>query len=104
MEGHSYKVTAGVLRDRRLVTISKRGGTWSAELTDAGAHYLKHGKHCDHADAVGGGAIPTYRVPPCLRARSSDVPQRSSWSSSSLMNIACSSSWGARKTWVYGAR
>lgn len=55
MDGHSYKRTAGALRDRRLVTISKRGGSWSAELTDAGAHYVEHGKHLDRVDVVGEG-------------------------------------------------
>src|SRR5450756_2106300 len=27
---------------RRLVTVSKRGGRWSAEITAAGLHYLQH--------------------------------------------------------------
>lgn len=44
----SFKRTAVALQDRRLVRISRRGGTWSAVLTDAGRHYLDNGRHADH--------------------------------------------------------
>jgi len=35
----SFKRTAAALQDRRLVRISRRGGTWTATLTDGGRHY-----------------------------------------------------------------
>lgn len=50
-EGHIYKRTAGSLRDRKLVTISRAGGNWSAALTDAGRHYLANGHHPETADS-----------------------------------------------------
>jgi hypothetical protein len=43
MVGTSHKRTATALHDRRLVKVSKRGGTWSATVTDIGRHYLAHG-------------------------------------------------------------
>lgn len=47
-DGHSsFKRTAVALQDRRLVRISRRGGTWTATLTDEGRHYLQHGRHAD---------------------------------------------------------
>lgn len=45
MKGHTYKTTAVALQSRRLVRISKKGGVWQAELTEAGTHYLRHGSH-----------------------------------------------------------
>lgn len=45
MTGHSYKTTAIALQNRRLATVSKKGGQWGAEITDAGRYYLGHGKH-----------------------------------------------------------
>lgn len=36
----TFKTTATALASRRLVTVSKRGGTWSAALLAAGEHYL----------------------------------------------------------------
>lgn len=45
MEGHAFKVTAVALQNRRLVTISKKGGIWRAEATDSGTHYLEHGEY-----------------------------------------------------------
>lgn len=47
MANASYKLTAGALRDRRLVTISKKGGTWRAALTERGTYYLVHGAYPD---------------------------------------------------------
>ncbi|MBN2445532.1 MAG: DUF4200 domain-containing protein [Phycisphaerae bacterium] len=41
----SFKKSAGVLAWRRLVTVSKRGGVWSAAILPAGVHYLDHGKY-----------------------------------------------------------
>jgi hypothetical protein len=42
IEGYSYKTTAVALGNRRLVTVSKKGGVWRAALADAGAYYLEH--------------------------------------------------------------
>jgi hypothetical protein len=42
MAGYSYKTTAVALQNRRLVTISKRGGSWRAALTDTGSYYVQH--------------------------------------------------------------
>jgi|SRR5690606_29720716 len=36
------------LRDRGLVTVSRRGGGWRAEVTEAGRFYLQHGHHPEH--------------------------------------------------------
>lgn len=42
MTGYTYKITARALHSRRLVKVSNSGGTWSATVTDAGTHYLRH--------------------------------------------------------------
>lgn len=47
MVGFTYKTTAIALQGRRLVKVSKRGGQWRAETTDAGRHYLAHGTYPD---------------------------------------------------------
>jgi hypothetical protein len=39
----TFKTTATALASRRLVTVSKRGGVWSAASLPAGAHYLANG-------------------------------------------------------------
>jgi hypothetical protein len=41
----TFKTTANALASRRLVTVSKRGGVWSAALLPAGKHYLDHGTY-----------------------------------------------------------
>jgi hypothetical protein len=45
MDGCSYKTTAVALQNRHLVTISKKGGAWSATITDLGRYYLDHGDY-----------------------------------------------------------
>ena len=45
MVGFTYKTTGYALRDRGLVYISKRGGRWSATITEAGTYYLEHGDY-----------------------------------------------------------
>jgi hypothetical protein len=60
----AFKVSAGALRDRGLLAISRRGGQWRASLTEAGRYYLDHGRHPDHppapttASAGGGRSAP----------------------------------------------
>jgi hypothetical protein len=38
----TYKTTAVALQSRRMVTVSKHAGGWSAEITAAGRYYLQH--------------------------------------------------------------
>lgn len=40
---YTFKTTAQSLASRKLVTVSKRGGTWKAAILPAGAHYLTTG-------------------------------------------------------------
>lgn len=42
---YTFKTTAQSLASRRLVTVSKRGGTWKAAILPAGAHYLATGAY-----------------------------------------------------------
>ncbi|MGV0578101.1 hypothetical protein ABQE57_05940 [Mycolicibacterium elephantis] len=44
-EDFTYKTTASALEWRGLITVSKRGGIWTASITEAGAHYLKTGNY-----------------------------------------------------------
>lgn len=39
------KRSARALADRRMAVVSRRGGAWTATLTDAGRFYLEHGHH-----------------------------------------------------------
>jgi len=39
--------SANALRDRGLISLSKRGGIWRAEMAQAGRFYLDHGHHPD---------------------------------------------------------
>jgi hypothetical protein len=41
----AYKTTAIALQGRRLVTVSRKGGGWRAELTDVGSQCLRHGTY-----------------------------------------------------------
>src|SRR5947208_16761049 len=45
MPGDGAKHTARALQGRRLVTVSRRDGRWSAELTDRGRYYLDNGRY-----------------------------------------------------------
>jgi hypothetical protein len=42
-DGYTYKTVAIALQSRRLVSVSKRGGRWTAKIEQAGIHYLEHG-------------------------------------------------------------
>jgi hypothetical protein len=63
MPGTSYKNTAVALQDRRLVQISRRGGSWSASVTAEGQFYLEHGRHPD-LDATPEPAVLPHLVVP----------------------------------------
>jgi hypothetical protein len=56
IEGYSHKTTANALGNRRLVTVSKKGGVWQAALTEAGTYYLQH-------DTYPTGPTATQRPP-----------------------------------------
>jgi len=47
MKDYTYKTTAIALQGRRLVTVSRKGGGWQAQLTEVGVHYLRHGTYPD---------------------------------------------------------
>ena len=44
-DGVDQRNSARGLQTRRLVDISRRGGTWRARVTGAGRFYLDHGYH-----------------------------------------------------------
>ncbi|MBB5152932.1 hypothetical protein [Saccharopolyspora phatthalungensis] len=53
--------SANAVRDRGLITISKRGGVWRAEMTKAGRFYLDQGHHPDDPRYRNERAQPTTR-------------------------------------------
>ncbi|MGI5133188.1 hypothetical protein ACQEVB_40755 [Pseudonocardia sp. CA-107938] len=58
-----YKHTAGALRDRKLVTISKASGSWQALITERGRYYLEHDRYPEPL-------LPSSRIAPSLTAAS----------------------------------
>ncbi|WP_433530595.1 hypothetical protein ACQPYA_00085 [Micromonospora sp. CA-263727] len=61
--GADQRHTARALQTRRLVDISRRGGVWRAQITDAGRFYLDNGIHPDHPDRLSAGTTaPRQRV------------------------------------------
>lgn len=46
----SAKTSARALQNRGLITVSRRGGGWKAEITDTGRFYLENGHHPEHPD------------------------------------------------------
>jgi hypothetical protein len=70
MNGHGYKTTAKSLQGRRLVEAGVRTGTWRAEVTDAGRHYLDHGDYPPGmwANQSGQRVSKVARAQPALRA------------------------------------
>lgn len=45
MTGHSYKTVAVALQSRHLADVTRKGGGWQAQVTDAGHYYLEHGTY-----------------------------------------------------------
>src|SRR3954465_5093241 len=43
--------SARALADRRLVTVARRKGRWSAAITESGKYYLDHGQNPDRPSA-----------------------------------------------------
>jgi hypothetical protein len=59
----TYKTTASALQSRRLVEVSKRGGTWSASMSPAGDHYLVNGCYPPgHWTKRGGAAVDLWAL------------------------------------------
>jgi hypothetical protein len=58
----SMRRSTYALRDRGLVTVSRRGGGWRADVTEAGRFYLEHGHHPEHP-ARGRTAAGESKVP-----------------------------------------
>jgi hypothetical protein len=77
MPDFTYKRTALALQDRRLVAVSRKGGGWRAEITDAGQHYLAHGTYpkglFSGSEGLGEQGAPT---PPSRTALPRRVPKR----------------------------
>lgn len=73
MTDPSYKTTAVALRNRRLVTVTKKSGHWRAEATDAGRHFAAHGEYPrGHWAAV--PAPTSVHATPALRTPSPVAP------------------------------
>lgn len=73
-QGHTYKTIASALASRRLVTISKKGGQWRAELLSAGTYYLEHGDYPSghwkaQKNAAAPSDFPSVRRPPARQSR-----------------------------------
>ncbi|WP_157930398.1 hypothetical protein [Glycomyces xiaoerkulensis] len=68
-EHTGLRITARALASRGLVTISKRTGQWRAAITDAGRHYLEHGRHPDARSTPAAGSRRKVQRP---RATSAD--------------------------------
>ncbi|MBQ1076065.1 hypothetical protein KBX06_23315 [Micromonospora sp. C31] len=59
-DGVDQRLSARALQNRRLVDVSRRGGVWRAQITDAGRFYLDNGIHPDRL--LGGAAAPRQRA------------------------------------------
>jgi hypothetical protein len=82
MEGYTYKTTALALETRRLVTVSKKGGVWRAEATDAGRYYLAHGTYPTMPSTT--GAADATKPPASRRKR-----QESSAATAGTLTASC---------------
>lgn len=68
-EDWSHRITARALHNRGLAEVQGHGASWSASLTDDGAHYLEHGEYSQPPE----GSTRAPRVP---RPRSKGPPAR----------------------------
>lgn len=60
----SYKTSSAALASRDLVVLKGRSRNWSALVTDAGRHYLQHGRYPDcHRFATKPSATPAPESP-----------------------------------------
>lgn len=60
-DGVDQRHSARALQTRRLVDISRRGGVWRAQITDAGRFYLDNGLHPDHPDRLSGDTTAPHQ-------------------------------------------
>lgn len=58
-EAASDRRSAYALRSRGLITADKRGGVFTAAITDAGRFYLRHGRHPDRPRTPGAAEAKT---------------------------------------------
>ena len=64
MTDATHKTTARALHKRHLVRVSRRGGVWKAEATEAGRHFVKHGQYPAGYWTTGAeDAVPATRAP-----------------------------------------
>ncbi|MEU1604029.1 hypothetical protein [Micromonospora matsumotoense] len=76
-DGLDQRHSARALQTRRLVDVSRRGGVWRAQITDAGRFYLDNGIHPDHPERLSSG-----RATPHQRTRTAITANRSGSASS----------------------
>ncbi|WP_319462636.1 hypothetical protein [Micromonospora sp. RTP1Z1] len=77
-DGLDQRHSARALQTRRLVDISRRGGVWRAQITDAGRFYLDNGIHPDHPDRLlGDAATPHQRARTAVAAAKEGGPASS---------------------------
>lgn len=74
MTDSSYKTTAVALRNRRLVTVTKRRGQWRAEATDAGRHFAEHDAYPDGHWAAPSAPSRASATTPAVRPPSAAAP------------------------------
>lgn len=61
MKDFTYKTTAVALQGRRLVTVTRKRGSWRAQITEAGEYYLAHGCHLDRVRTSPRIVVPARR-------------------------------------------
>ncbi len=81
MADFTYKTTSYALRNRHLVTVSKKGG-WQAAITESGRFYLEHGHYPDRVELAravrktrqrASGSDQNGRVAPKLRPMAAEA-------------------------------
>ena len=62
--GTTHKATAKALQSRRLAVVSRKGGVWRAEATDAGKHFVEHAQYPAGHWSTGAGRGSRSASPP----------------------------------------
>lgn len=77
------------LRDRGLVAAPRRSGAWTAEITDAGRHYLSHGIHPDHPSLhpKGGGQVRERPTEPIAEVEAVTRPPAPTISTDDVLRV-----------------
>lgn len=60
----SHKISARALEVRNVVTVSRRGGRWHAEIKADGRYYLEHGRYPELAREPVPHPVPPVQTPP----------------------------------------